>query len=470
MPSEKLQAIILAAGKATRFKTDKSKLLEKICGQEMILYVTKLLEEINIPTTAVVGFQREALQKTIKKQHNNRINYTLQKEQKGTGHALLCAQPHLTKENILVLNGDMPLISKDIINALYEKHVKTEAKISFVTAHNSDPTAGAYGRVINNNKTIEIIEEKDFTGDIHEHCCINAGIYIIKKQFLDNHINNLTTENKSHEFYITDLVKIASEKGLTVSTLSAPFDKVRGVNTLKELWAAEQVKRAEVVKQWMNKGVRFSLAQSVHIDLNVTIGAGTYIDCNVHLLKGTQVGKNCTINGFSTLSQATVGDNTTIYPHSIIGNSTIGKNAKIGPFACIHEEATIGDDAIIGNFVEVRKSSIGNNSKAKHLTYLANSCIGSNVTIGAGTITCNHDGHQYHRTIIENNVFIGANNSLVAPVDIKEHTATTAGAIICNTPQTTCSICYNPQEESTSNQPKKKKRFCKKNKEHQVSL
>jgi len=430
MTIKELQAVVLAAGKSTRFRTGKSKLAEKICGREMILYVTRLLEHLNIPTTLVIGYQRDLIKKIIKKLHGDTIDFVVQEQPQGTGHAILCAQPHFNKNNILIINGDMPLIPEAVIQQLYDKHIDTNATVSFVISHNSDLSTGAYGRIVQKDNMIEIIEAKDFHGDEHEHCFINAGIYIIKREFLDHYINTLSSNNASNEFYITDLVKIASENGFTISTVSAPFDRIRGINTFRELWVAEQIKRADTIKYWMERGVRFSLAQSVHIDWDVEIGAGSLIDCSVHLLSGTKIGTNCVIKGFSTLSNAKIGNNTTVYPHSIIEDSTVGNNAKIGPFACVHEKANVGENAIIGNFVEVRASEIGPESSAKHLTYLAHAQIGTNVTIGAGTITCNHDGQQYQKTTIKDNAFIGSNNSIVAPVIIEKNTFTPAGTII----------------------------------------
>jgi len=449
MTIKDVQAVVLAAGKSTRFRTEKSKLLERICGREMILYITKLLENLKVPTTCVVGYQRELVQKIINKSHNSKISFVAQENPQGTGHAILCAQPTFCKNNILVINGDMPLIPETVVEDLYNKHIETSATISFVISHNSDTSTGAYGRIVRTNGSIEIVEAKDFDGDAHEHCFINAGIYIINRDFLDNYISTLTTNNANNEFYITDLVKIASQKGYTVTTVTAPFDRIRGINTLHELWVAEQIKRADTIKYWMGQGVRFSLAQSVHIDLDVEIGAGTYIDCSVHLLSGTKIGKNCTIKGFSTLANAILGDNSEVKPHSIIENSSVGCNAKIGPFACIHENSTIGNNAIIGNFVEIRESKIDSKSTAKHLTYLGHAHVGSNVTIGAGTITCNHDGQQYQKTKIKDNSFIGSNNSIVAPVTIEKNTFTTAGTVISKNKS------HSSEENNTKKQPHK---------------
>ncbi|MDP3889330.1 MAG: bifunctional UDP-N-acetylglucosamine diphosphorylase/glucosamine-1-phosphate N-acetyltransferase GlmU [bacterium] len=427
--STNLQAIILAAGKSTRFNTDTTKLLEPICGQPMILYPVKLLQKMSVPTTLIVGYQKNSIREIIKKNNVKGINFVIQKEQHGTGHAILCARDSWHKENILIMNGDMPLVTSEIIDLLYKKHRQMNAAISFVTAH-ADPINSTYGRVIQTPKSIKIIEAHNFKGDLSEHCCINAGIYIVSKDFLEKNIDEIKRNEESKEFYFTDLIKIASDKGYTISTTSAPFDHIRGINTLQELWASEQIKRAELIKYWMDHGVRFSVAQNIHIDLDVTIGSGSYIGCGVHLLNGTTIGKKCRINESSTLNNAHLEDNVIIDAHTIINDSAIGAKSKIGPFAHIRNNTILAAETIIGNFVEIKNSTIGVKTKAKHLTYLGDAQIGSNVNVGAGTITCNHDGMNKHQTTIEDNAYIGSNNTIVAPLTIKKNAFTAAGSVI----------------------------------------
>ncbi len=429
-----LQAIILAAGKSSRCKTGKTKLIEKICGQEMILYPTTLLDTMNIPITVVIGFQKDKIKDVIINKHgHDTIHFVTQAEQQGTGHAILCARNSWEKELILVMNGDIPLITQEIITTLYEKHVASNAVISFVTAHNIEPTIDSYSRIIKKNDGIDIVEAKNFTGDTHEHCCINAGIYIINKDFLEKYIDDIEENEATKEFYFTDLIKIASNKNYPIATISTSFDRIRGINNFQELWAAEQIKRAELIKYWMEHGVRFAVAQNVHIDLNVTIGSGTHIGCGTHLQYGTKIGKNCAINAFSSLTNTVIGDHTTIDTHSIISNSRIGSHVHIGPFAHVHNNSTIEDNAVIGNFVEVKRSVINKYTKAKHLTYLGDAHIGEHVNIGAGSITCNHNGTSKNKTVIEDNAYIGSNNTLIAPVTIKKNAFTAAGSVITET-------------------------------------
>jgi len=430
MTLKSVQAVVLAAGRSSRFKTGKTKLVEKICGQEMILYPISLLVSLKLPVTVVVGFQKELVEKTITKQFPDDVTFVHQTEQLGTGHAIACSQHTWTRDHILILNGDMPLVNKEIIQKLYERHTQKDAAISFVTAHNCDPSAAGYGRVIKSDSSIEIIEAKEFKGDLSENCCINAGVYLVKRSFIEENIHNLQQSAVAHEWYITDLVKMASDKNLGVETISAPFDCIRGINTFKELWAAEQIKKSEILQYWMDHGVHFSIAHNIQIDLNVTIGTGTMIGSAVHLLAGTKVGKNCMVDSFSIVKNSVIKDGATVHSHSIITNALIEESASVGPFAHVHEKAVIQEKAVIGNFVEVKKSTIGQESKAKHLAYLGDAKVGKRVNVGAGTIVCNYNGNEKFKTTIEDDAFIGSNNTLIAPVTVKKNAFCAAGSTI----------------------------------------
>ncbi len=430
MALKNTQAIVLAAGKSSRFKTGKTKLLEKICGQEMVVYPASLLVELDIPITFIVGFQKEDVIKTLEDTFPNRLQFIEQEQQLGTGHALACSQKNWKSDHILVLNGDMPLVTKETIEKLYAKHMANNAVISFVTAHNCDPTAAHYGRVVQTDASIAIVEAKEFEGDISENCCINAGIYLMKRSFLEDNLKELQQSEVAKEWYITDLVKIASDKKLGVETISASFDRIRGINTFQELWAAEQIKKAEIIQYWMNNGVRFSIAHNVQIDLPVTIGVGTFIESGVQLLGKTKIGENCVVGPFSILTNAYIGNDVRIHTHTIITHSTVHNNASVGPFAHIREHSEIHEYASVGNFVEIKKSSLGKKTCAKHLTYLGDTKTGERVNIGAGTITCNYNGVKKSATLIEDDVFVGSNNTLVAPVTLKRNSFTAAGSTI----------------------------------------
>ncbi len=426
--SAQTQAIILAAGKSTRFSTTKTKLSYTICGQEMIRFPLNLLQSLGIKTTVVVGYQQEVIRAIIS-QHGYSAQCIEQTIQKGTGHALLCTKKQWSAKTLLILNGDAPLITQEQVTQLINHHRSTNATVSFIASYNADPSVIGYGRVITEGDTISIVEQRDFTGDPAKECRLNAGVYLIERDFLEQTLPELET-HPSGEIFITDLIKKASETNKHIEVVDIPFDSVRGINTLRELWVAERLIRSKLINKWMDNGVRFTSPESVEIDKDITIGADSIIGFGVQLKNGTTIGKGVTINSFSALNNASIADNVTIHSHSTISNSTVKDKALIGPYARIHRNSTLHTESVIGNFVEVSKSSVGPQSKAKHLTYLGQTTIGTKVNIGAGTITCNYNGVSKHNTIIKDNAFIGSNSALLAPVTIGKGALVAAGSTI----------------------------------------
>jgi bifunctional UDP-N-acetylglucosamine pyrophosphorylase / glucosamine-1-phosphate N-acetyltransferase len=376
----KVQAVILAAGKSSRFNTGTTKLSVTLCGQEMIAYPAQLLASLNIPQTYVVGFQKQTIQAIVQKYIVSNLTFIEQENQLGTGHALLCSQPAWRAENILVLNGDIPLLTREIIDELCAIHEQQQAAVSFVTTLSNDLSAQGLGRVIKHGSRIKIVEARNSQGEDFTQLPLNAGIYLFKKSFLEETLSQLTPNEKTGEIYITDLIEYASNRNLTVATTLAPFDYVRGVNTLKELWAAEHIKRSEILTYWMDHGVRFAAALNVCIDLDVEIGAGTFIGTGAVLTKGTRIGKNCIVNAFSYLSNTIVHDNVDIKPHSAICNSIIRKGAQVGPFAHLND-SDVKENVIIGNFVELKNSNLVDENSPKNLSYVEDSKIRNNINV-----------------------------------------------------------------------------------------
>jgi bifunctional UDP-N-acetylglucosamine pyrophosphorylase / glucosamine-1-phosphate N-acetyltransferase len=429
MTAPTMQALILAAGSSKRFKTTKTKLLEKICGQEMILYLTTLMEYLKIPTTVVVGHQKDELQTLIRQRHGETISFVVQSEQRGTGDAVRCTRNIWHADTIIIAHGDVPLLTTAIIEELAAAHQKTEASITFAVSHNSDPGLEGYGRVVKDGPFLRIVEAKDFQGDINEQCCINAGLYLIKRKFLETTISMLNNNNAAREFYLTDLIELASKQH-SAQMVHVPFDHIRGVNTLKELWVVEQIKRSELISKHMDSGVRFHSPQMTHVDIDISIGAGSYIGCGVHLTKGTKIGTSCTIHDYAILTNTMLEDNVTVLSHSVITDATIATGAQIGPFAHVEGNSIVGPQSVIGNFVQVKRSILGDHTKAKHLTFLGDARIGDQVNIGGGTIVCNYDGYKKHITTIESQVSVGSLNALVAPVTLEKNSMTGAGSVI----------------------------------------
>ncbi len=434
-----IQAIILAAGKSSRFHTKQTKLLAPLCGQPMILYPIQLLQSLGISITLVLGYQAEeiahalATNKSISEKIKTDISLVMQKEQRGTGHALLCTQQNWYADNILVINGDMPLVSQQIVESLFKKHTETNACLSLITAEYEYAEHSGYGRIIETDNHISIIEAKHLDTTNYAERTINAGIYLINRSFLHQYIDKLTANSDTQEWYITDLVEIASKNNLAVCLVSVPFTTICGVNTLAELAITEQIKKTEIIKSWMDRGVRFAMPQSTHIDLAVTIEPDTYIKSGVHITGNSHIGAHCKIGEYSILHNVTLEDHVSVHAHSVIHDSLIKSEAIVGPFAHLRNNTIIETKSVIGNFVEIKNSKIGHDTKIKHLSFIGDAYVGNKVNIGAGTITCNYDGVNKNRTHIGDNSFIGSNNTLVAPITIHDNAYTAAGSTITKT-------------------------------------
>ena len=311
-----VQAIILAAGGGTRFKSGISKLAYSLCGQEIILYPVKLMKSLHIPTTIIVGHQKNRIIEIVKKNEKTDITFVEQKVQQGTGHAVLCSQPVWNCRDILVLNGDGPMLTQEVITKLCEAHTSSDAAISLVVSHYVDE--GAYGRLVNHNGLVKIVEAKHFNYTKEQFPYINAGIYIINRTFLETSLNKIKQNATTSEFYLTDLIEIASRNHLPVKTVVVPYDLIRGINTLKDLSEAQLIKKNELIERFMANGVQFENPLTVHIDLNVHIGAGTYIGSGVQLCGKTTIGKHCHIGAYSILKNATLKEGTTVVDFSKI--------------------------------------------------------------------------------------------------------------------------------------------------------
>lgn len=306
-----IQAIVLAAGQGSRFNTGISKLITPLCGQPMIVYPLKAISPSVSSTTVIVGFQKEAVRQCIINAALPSITFVEQQEQLGTGHAVLCSRSYWHADHLLIINGDMPLITQEIIQKLIALHTQQHAAISFVIAHHVDPTS-AYGRVVQHNDTIQIIEKKHFTQNITNHPYINAGIYLINRAFLEQYLPTLKQNSSTNEFYITDLVEVANIHGLPIALLDAPYDTIRGVNTLQELATIEQMLCMQRIAYWMERGVRFILPHTIYIEGTVTIGKGTVIGASAQLIGATHIGEFCTID-----------------PHTILHNEVVHNNAHV---------------------------------------------------------------------------------------------------------------------------------------------
>lgn len=319
---KKLEATVLAAGRSSRFKGRGNKQLAKMCGRSLLLYPLYMLDDLGIATHVVLNPQGSPIQQAIEKEGLSSIMFHVQHTPRGTGDAVASAQSGWSKEHILILNGDTPLVNADLVKALYAKHRETSASVTFVTCQVDDPCAIAYGRVIEKEGTFRIVEQKDCTPQQLAITRVNAGIYIVERTFLTHALSLLTPSAASGEIYITDIVQRASDEHKKVSAITVPIDRILGVNKVHELAQVERVKQHEINHEWMAKGVTFRDPHTTYVDVTATIGSGTQIGAGVHILGNSRIGKNCTIEPFSIISDSKIPDATTVHSFSKIASNT----------------------------------------------------------------------------------------------------------------------------------------------------
>lgn len=350
---ENMQAIILAGGISERFQTGKTKFIEKICGTEMILYPINLFKNLGIPTTLVVGFQHERIKKIVQAKAPA-VSFVLQTKPLGTGHAAKISSPAWTHDHILIMNGDIPLITPELINKLYRKHIKYDADISFITAHSIDIDSTKYSRVVIDNNKLKVMEEPTTSIDDTNQCCISAGIYLAKRSFLQHHIDKITKNESTGEYYLPELIHIASENNCKIVTTQISLDIVRSIDTLADLWAVEHIRRSELLQHWMDHGVRFANTFNVLLDNDVIIEPGSYIGSGALLLGKTIIKKGCTIGAYTHIENSTIEAGSVIPTHSIITNATITSTMNLKSFSHFDgiNQATKKDTIFTGAFKE----------------------------------------------------------------------------------------------------------------------
>ena len=422
-----IHTIILAAGAGSRMKSNQAKVLQRIGGMSMLQRVLQTTRKLNSKSTVVLGHDKEGVLRHLQGIEGN-ISTAIQANQLGTADAVKSAMKNTTSdETILVLYGDVPLVSEKSLQELIDK---SENGFSILTTHLDDPFG--YGRVITdtNNFATAIVEEKDASDDEKLINEIFTGILCINQKLLAAGLQEITNNNAAKEFYLTDLVKIISAKGIKIIPIRANNDEVRGANSKSELESLESILRNMNAQDLLDKGI--TLADKSRTDVRGTVDAGNdcSIDVNVILEGSIKLGNGVSIGANNYLKDVIIGDNTTIEPFSHLCNANVGSNCNIGPYARLREGSTIEDDAKVGNFVETKKTTLGKGAKANHFTYLGDADIGENTNIGAGTITCNYDGTNKHQTTVGSDSFIGTNSSLVAPIEIGKNAYVGAGSVI----------------------------------------
>lgn len=427
-----IATIILAAGKGTRMKSERAKVLHEICGAPLIAYPLKLANQLNsAKTVVVVGHQKDDVTQAVNQLGpTEQVLFAHQEQQLGTGHAVMSGLKKLGSwlGPVLILSGDVPLLKKSTLNRLIRAYHKSEAPLAFMTFEPTNP--GSYGRVIVKNKApICIREYKDCTKEEKRIPIVNAGIYLIDATFLLQSVSKLKTNNAQGEFYLTDLVEIAANQA-TVATVNAPANEVAGANDRADLWAIEQTLQQELSVQLMKSGVSLSQPNSIKIDIECKIGVDTQIGAGVHILGKTNIGKRCTIEPGAIITNSIIKDDVIVKAYSVLENATMENASTVGPMGRLRPGAILKANSHVGNWVELKNTTLGEGSKANHLAYLGDGKIGKNVNIGAGCIFCNYDGFLKHQTIIEDDVFVGSDSQIVAPATVHKGAYVATGSTI----------------------------------------
>ncbi|HZK43891.1 MAG TPA: bifunctional UDP-N-acetylglucosamine diphosphorylase/glucosamine-1-phosphate N-acetyltransferase GlmU [Syntrophomonadaceae bacterium] len=452
-------AVILAAGKGVRMCSDLPKVVHPVSGHPIILHVVDAVKRAGITSiTIVVGHGREQV---IEALAGYEVNFVVQEEQLGTGHALMQAKDKVAKDStMLVLAGDIPLLQTETIKELLDFHEKKKAIATILSANITDPHG--YGRIVRDkdNNFIKIVEEKDATVEEKMLKEINSGIYCFHAQSAFNALDKINTENAQGEYYLTDVLEILKkDKQIVDVLLTTASDDISGINDRMQLSTVQAIMYQRKNVELMKNGVTMMDPTSVFIDNEVKIARDTVV-LPYSIIEGeTTIGSNCEIGPNSRINDSIIGDNVVI-ENSRIRNAKIGNKCIIGPFAYLRPETVLEENVKIGDFVEIKKSNIGAGSKIPHLSYVGDAKLGKNVNVGAGTITCNYDGYNKYITTLKDGVFIGSNTNLVAPVTIGEKAVTGAGSTITNdVPPNALAIERATQRIITDwakNQPKKK--------------
>lgn len=422
-------AVVLAAGQGTRMKSKLYKVLHPVCGKPMVQHVVDQLNTLDLnELITVVGFGAEKVQDQL----GEDSHYVIQKEQLGTGHAVLQADEILADKEgtTVVVCGDTPLLTGETLQKLLDHHDREGAKGTILTAHADDPHG--YGRVIRggNGQVERIVEQKDASEEEQAIQEINTGTYCFDNAMLFNALNNVSNDNVQGEYYLPDVIEILKDQGETVSAYQTPeFSESLGVNDRVALSKAETLMKKRINEQHMRNGVTLVDPEQTYIGPDVKVGRDVVIYPGSILEGTTTIEEDTVIGPQSTITNCHVGSETTI-KQSVAADSRIGSRVQIGPFAHIRPQSSLGDDVKVGNFVEVKKAAFGEGSKASHLSYIGDAEVGSGVNIGCGTITVNYDGENKHLTTIEDDAFIGCNSNLIAPVTVGKGAYVAAGSTI----------------------------------------
>jgi bifunctional UDP-N-acetylglucosamine pyrophosphorylase / glucosamine-1-phosphate N-acetyltransferase len=430
-----LNVLVMAAGLGTRMKSRRAKVLHELGGRPLIAHVVRTAQTFEPKTILViVGHQAEEVEQAVLAEIGELASFATQEKQRGTGDAVESARSQLESSDslILLLSGDVPLIRAETLRKLIEHHQKTGAACTILGVRLENPTG--YGRIIRDeqDRFEKIVEQKDASEEERKVREINSGIYCFESRDLFEALKRIEPKNQQGEYYLTDVAEILNSSGRKVEVFSHTDPReVSGINTRAELAEFENLLRRNAIRRLMTEvGVTFIDPSHAYVSPEAEIGRDTVIYPDVAIEGKAVIGEGCVIRSGARISNSKLGDNVTVKDYSIIVDSEIGSNCSVGPFAHLRMNATLEEKATVGNFVEVKKSRLKRGTKAMHLTYLGDATIGERTNIGAGTVTCNYDGKHKHETIIEDDVKIGSDTMLVAPVRVGSRSVTGAGSVV----------------------------------------
>ncbi|WP_105616712.1 bifunctional UDP-N-acetylglucosamine diphosphorylase/glucosamine-1-phosphate N-acetyltransferase GlmU [Vallitalea okinawensis] len=426
---KKLQTVILAAGFGTRMKSNVPKVIHKILDKPLVEHVITAAKDAgSTETCIIVGHKSEEVKNAIA---SDNVEYRLQKEVLGTGHAVMMAEDFIDDESlVLILFGDTPLITSETIKKMIDFHVKEENSVTVLSTDVDDPTG--YGRIIRNEagRFIKSVEHKDANNDELKVNEINSGMYCFDGAELKYALKNLTNHNAQGEYYLPDTLEILMGIGKKVEAVkTANYKEILGINNRHQLHIATEIMRERINISLMLEGVTIISSETTFISPDASIGKDTIIYPGTIIEGPCKIGENCDIGPNARIIMSCIGDDVKV-ENSTILDSSIGNNTTVGPYAYIRPNCEIGSHVKIGDFVEVKNATIKDHTKASHLTYIGDADVGSGVNFGCGTVVVNYDGENKHRTVIEDHAFIGCNTNLVSPVNVKERAYTAAGSTI----------------------------------------
>ncbi len=440
--------IILAAGLGTRMRSGTPKVLNSLLGRPLLQYVIDASKKCGVKR--IITVTNPGHPEVIDLIKANRIEHTVQKRPLGTADAVKEALRYLDgfRGDLMIVNGDTPLISPRMLKRLITRHAKAKCDLSLISFNAKDPFS--YGRIVRDEKgsPIGIVEEKDLKGGLKEIKEVNSGVYIIGSKAAKL-ISRIKKNSGKGEYYLTDLVSLSGRAGLDVKVFNiGSEEEFFGINSMAELAKAQRLVQDEIIRSFMKKGVMFHDPSSVMVHGDVKIGAGSVIYPGVCIEGSSVIGKDSIIYPGVRIVDSKVGNGTSVLDNSLIEGSVIGEGSSIGPSARLRPGSETGKRVKIGNYVEMKSSKIADGSKASHLSYIGDAIIGKNVNIGAGTITCNYDGRKKHRTVIEDDVFIGSDTQLIAPLKIGKGAFIAAGSTITrDVPRKALAISRSRQKE-----------------------